>query len=134
MESLCIVFQKYILPQGFSLNLVLNLFLNFHKISGSCSYIIVLIKKRVQPKYLEKHACLYHACMGRKLFHTGVDIFVEFPNRSSLTVFLLYSIYSDGRFFRVTPASHQICIHLVWGRWSTMYFNNFSSSFVLKKF
>ena len=47
VESLCIVFQKYFLRQGFRLSLVLNLFLIFHQISGSRSYRIVLIEKRV---------------------------------------------------------------------------------------
>ena len=44
VESFCIVFQKYILRQGFRLSL-LNLFLIIHQISGSCSYNIVLIKR-----------------------------------------------------------------------------------------
>ena len=45
LESFCIVIQKYILQQGFSLSLVLNLFLIFHQISRSSSYKIVLIEK-----------------------------------------------------------------------------------------
>ena len=36
--SFCILFQKYILRQGFRLSLALNFFLNFHKIPPSCSY------------------------------------------------------------------------------------------------
>ena len=52
VENFCIVFQKYILRQGFGLSLALNLFLIFHQISGSCSYEIVLIKRKsVNARY-----------------------------------------------------------------------------------
>ena len=46
MGSFCIVIQAYILRQSFRPSLVLNLFLIFHQISGSCSYKIVLIMKK----------------------------------------------------------------------------------------
>ena len=44
--SFCIFFQKYMLRQGFRISLVLNLFLIFDHISGSCSYNTVRIKRR----------------------------------------------------------------------------------------
>ena len=47
MESFYVIFKKYVLGQGFSLSFVLNLFLIFHQISGSCSYRMVLLEKRV---------------------------------------------------------------------------------------
>ena len=46
VESFCIVFQKYILLHGFKLSLVLNGFLIFLQLSGSCSYKFGLIKKK----------------------------------------------------------------------------------------
>ena len=45
IENFCIVVEKYILRQCFSLKLVLNLYSMFHQISGAFSYKIVLIKK-----------------------------------------------------------------------------------------
>ena len=50
MESFCIIFQKYILRQGFRLSLVLNLFLILHQSSGSCYYKIVLMKKECSAR------------------------------------------------------------------------------------
>ena len=47
MEGFCIVVEKYISRQGLRLGLVLNLFLIFYQISGSCSYEIVHRKKGV---------------------------------------------------------------------------------------
>ena len=44
--------QKYILELVFSLRLVLNLFLIFHQISGSCSYNIPINEESV-PRVLE---------------------------------------------------------------------------------
>ena len=44
VESFCIVFQKYILRQGFRLSFVLSWLLIFDQFSGSCSYKIDLTK------------------------------------------------------------------------------------------
>ena len=46
VKSLCIIAQKCISRQCFNFSLVLNLFLFFPQILGSCSYEIVLIKKK----------------------------------------------------------------------------------------
>ena len=43
VKSFCIVFQNYILRQGFRFSFVHNLLLIFPQISGSCSYKIVRI-------------------------------------------------------------------------------------------
>ena len=45
VESFCVVFQKHFLKQGIRPSLVLNLFLSFHQISGSCSYKFFLNEK-----------------------------------------------------------------------------------------
>ena len=45
--SLCIAVHKYILGQCLCLNLVLNLFLIFHHISGLCSYKIRVVTATV---------------------------------------------------------------------------------------
>ena len=52
VESIYIIFQKYILRQGFRLGLVLNLFLIFHQTSGLCSYKVVPIKNSVLARFL----------------------------------------------------------------------------------
>ena len=46
-----IVFQKYVLQQGFRLSFVLTLFLIFQKISGSWSQKILLVKKNAVIQY-----------------------------------------------------------------------------------
>ena len=46
VESFCIVLEKYILRKGFRLSLVVNFFLIFDQLSGSCSYRFVSIKTR----------------------------------------------------------------------------------------
>ena len=61
-------FPKYILRKGFRLSLVFNLLLIFHEISGSCSYKIVLIKR--------KECILY-----RKMYYADanyVEMFVSY--------------------------------------------------------
>ena len=62
--------QKYILQLLFSLRLALNLFLIFQQNSGSCSYIIVLVKKvykdtKFGRNTLNKTLCLTHFIIGK---------------------------------------------------------------------
>ena len=49
-------FQQCILRQGFRLSLVLNLFIIFHQISGSCSYKVVN-RKRVHINEIINSGC-----------------------------------------------------------------------------
>ena len=60
VESLRILLPKCILQLFFNLRLVINLFLIFHQISGSCSYKVVLMS--VTPTFcsmLKNLACFH---------------------------------------------------------------------------
>ena len=47
VEGFYVVFQKYVLVHGFRFGLILNFYLIFDQISGSCSYKIFLISKGI---------------------------------------------------------------------------------------
>ena len=77
VESFCIVFEKYILRQSFRLNLVLNFFLIFDQLSGSCSYKIVPIETRerlVVAEWSETSKVeLIERTRNRKLWHDMIE-------------------------------------------------------------
>ena len=107
-ERLCIVLQKHVLRQYFRLKLLLNLLLMFHKISGSCSYKIVRIK-RVYSKVLYGKcvlvcmACLFRSTIGEivKLINISnkewlplLEKIFYFTRRQDSPTFLRYYLYS----------------------------------------